>query len=71
MSRMLTAAGLLLAATALTAQAPAPLKPGDQIPDLALTGATRGGVLQRPVRLSDLRDHTLVIAFFYKARTSG
>ena len=47
MPRMLTAAGLLLAATALTAQAPVPLKPGDQIPDLALTGATRGGVLQR------------------------
>jgi len=28
-------------------------------------------VLAAPVRLADLRDKTVVIAFFYRARTKG
>jgi len=55
----------------LACQTPRPLTVGDAAPDFALTGATLDGVLQQPVRLSDFRDQTVVIAFFYKARTKG
>lgn len=43
----------------------------DVAPDFALTGATRFGVLKAPVRLSDFRGRTVVLAFFYQARTKG
>jgi hypothetical protein len=43
----------------------------DVAPDFALTGATRYGVLKNPVRLSDYRGRTVVLAFFYQARTKG
>jgi peroxiredoxin len=36
-----------------------------------MKGATRYGVLANPVRLSDFKGKTVVLAFFYKARTSG
>lgn len=74
------AAGLLLAgilaspARAQNPPAPAaspPLEVGAQAPDFSLSGATRYGVLRNPVRLSDFRDKTVVIAFFYRARTRG
>ncbi len=67
----------LVAATPLAAQQPAPPPPppaldvGAAAPDFSLSGATRYGVLRDPVRLSDLRDKTVVIAFFYRARTRG
>ena len=69
----LTAAALLavLAAQPGAAQDPTPLAVGDSAPDFALAGATRDGVLAQPVRLSDLRDQTVVIAFFYRAKTRG
>lgn len=44
---------------------------GQSAPDVALTGATRDGVLSDPLRLGDFRGQTLVLAFFYKARTPG
>ena len=40
-------------------------------PDFTLPGATRYGLAQGPVRLSDYRGQTVVLAFFYKARTKG
>ena len=40
-------------------------------PDFALTGATRYGMLKAPVRLADFRGQTVVLAFFYQARTKG
>ena len=43
----------------------------DVAPDFTLTGATRYGLLQTPVRLSDYRGRTVVLAFFYQARTKG
>ena len=58
-------------AVSLGGQEARPLAVGDPAPDFALTGATVEGVLKDPVRLSDLRDQTVVIAFFYKARTKG
>lgn len=48
-----------------------PLAVGDTAPAFSLTGATRHGVLSAPVPLADLRDKTVVIAFFYKAKTKG
>ena len=53
----------------------APVAPGpgvnDVAPDFALGGATRYGLLKTPVRLSDYRGRTVVLAFFYQARTKG
>jgi len=40
-------------------------------PDFTLSGATRYGVLKTPVTLSDFRGRTVVLAFFYQARTKG
>jgi peroxiredoxin Q/BCP len=58
-----------------TAQQPAPPPPavavGAVAPDFALPGATRYGVLRAPIHLSDFRGKTVVLAFFYKARTKG
>jgi peroxiredoxin Q/BCP len=71
-------AGAVLAATPALAQqaapaaAPAPvITVGSIAPDFELRGATRYGLLASPVRLSDYRGQTVVIAFFYKARTKG
>ncbi len=44
---------------------------GEMAPDITVTGATRYGVLQDPVRLSDLRGEVVVLAFFFRARTPG
>lgn len=65
-----------LAAAPLAAQtpsgpAPEPLAVGSVAPDFAIPGATRYGVLQNAVRLSDLGGKTVVLAFFFKARTRG
>ena len=48
-----------------------PLEVGAVAPDFSLPGATRYGVLARPVHLSDFKGKTVVLAFFYKARTKG
>ena len=44
---------------------------GAMAPDFTVTGATRYGILQEPVSLSDLRGDVVVIAFFFRARTPG
>lgn len=50
-----------------------PAGPGvnDIAPDFTLAGADRYGLLKTPVRLSDFRGRTVVLAFFYQARTKG
>ena len=70
------ALGAVASTAAAQAPAAAPAAPagpnvGELAPDFALPGATRYGLLQAPVRLSDLRGQTVVVAFFPKARTSG
>lgn len=40
-------------------------------PDFTLPAATRYGLLRDAVRLSDYRGQTVVLAFFFKARTKG
>lgn len=62
---------LLALPMALSAQEATPLAVGTAAPAFALTGATRYGVLRTPVRLSDFAGQTVVLAFFYKARTKG
>ena len=52
-------------------KAPEPLQVGVAAPDFALPGATRYGVLRNPIHLSDFKGKTVVLAFFYKARTKG
>lgn len=73
-------ATLLAAALALALAAPAraqtpdvapPLEVGAVAPDFELPGATRFGLLQKPVRLSDYKGKTVVLAFFFRARTPG
>ncbi len=77
-SRVAIAAFLTLVATQsasaqATTAAPASTAPevGTMAPDFTLPAATRYGLLRDPVRLSDLRGNTVVLAFFYKARTKG
>jgi len=48
-----------------------PLEIGAVAPDFAMPGATRFGLLQQPVRLSDYKGEVVVLAFFFKARTKG
>jgi thioredoxin-dependent peroxiredoxin len=75
----LALAATLAAATAAQAQqAPAAAAPtfpapevGSMASDFSLPGATRYGLLRDPVHLSDYRGKTVVLAFFYRARTKG
>ena len=83
MTRYLTVAVAALAAAApLAAQQPAApaaapppdptaLAVGTVAPDFTLSGATRYGVLKAAIHLSDFKGKTVVLAFFYKARTRG
>jgi hypothetical protein len=65
-------AALAAPAAAQTPQeAPKPLEVGAVAPDFALPGATRYGVLAEPVRLSDFKGRTVVLAFFFRARSRG
>lgn len=65
------ALGLPVGAVAQDAPLPPPLEVGVEAPDFALPGATRWGALAEPVRLSDYRGKTVVLAFFFRARTKG
>jgi thioredoxin-dependent peroxiredoxin len=54
-----------------TASPVPPLEIGAVAPDFTMSGATRYGALARPIHLSDFKGKTVVLAFFFKARTSG
>ena len=71
-------ASLALAGRFAGAQQPAPAAAmpvgpvvNDVAPDFTLQGADRYGLLKTPVKLSDYRGRTVVLAFFYQARTKG
>jgi thioredoxin-dependent peroxiredoxin len=67
-------AGAAVAQQPSTPAAPAPppaLEVGSVAPDFTLPGATRFGVLRAPIHLSDFKGKTVVLAFFFKARTRG
>jgi hypothetical protein len=66
--------GSSVAAAQQTPAAPPPQtgpKVGEVAPDFSLPGATRYGLLRDPVQLSAMRGKTVVLAFFFKARTRG
>ena len=44
---------------------------GELAPDFSLPGATRYGILQDQIQLSDLKGEVVVLAFFFRARTRG
>jgi cytochrome oxidase Cu insertion factor (SCO1/SenC/PrrC family) len=67
---------MMTSGAARAQQAAAPTAPPgpsvkDLAPDFTLAGATRYGLLKTPVTLSDFRGRTVVLAFFYQARTKG
>ncbi len=70
---LVVGAGLFLATPGSAQNVPEPdlLAIGEMAPDFALTGATRYGILQDPIRLSDLRGEVVVLAFFFRVRTRG
>lgn len=79
--KLLVSAGALLIALPLAAQQPAPAPPpppappplavGTVAPDFTLPSATSAGVSAKPFHLKDHVGETIVLAFFFKARTSG
>ena len=46
-------------------------KVGDMAPDFQLVGATSYGILRDQIKLENYRGNTVVLAFFFKARTRG
>lgn len=66
---------LAVAARTAAPQAPPPAAPtpelGTVAPDFALPGATRYGLLRDSIRLATYRGQTVVLAFFFEARTKG
>lgn len=71
MRKFVIAAALLQAPLAAQTPPPPALEVGAVAPDFALSGATRYGVLRDSVRLSDYKGKTVVLAFFFRARTRG
>ena len=71
LTTLVLAALLQQPAAAPAPPAPPALDVGAVAPDFAVPGATRFGTLKQPVRLSDYKGKTVVLAFFFKARTRG
>lgn len=46
-------------------------KVGDVAPDFTLRGVTKDGPMREAITLSKYRGNTVVLAFFFKARTKG
>ena len=44
---------------------------GEMAPDFTLRGVTKDGPMKDAIRLSAYRGNTVVLAFFFKARTKG
>ena len=65
------AAVVLIPRAGLLAQGDGALEVGVEAPTFALPGATAEGMAPEPIRLSDFEGKTVVLAFFYKARTKG
>ncbi|MBR9989954.1 MAG: redoxin domain-containing protein [Gemmatimonadetes bacterium] len=63
--------GVPAAVAAQGTDVPPPLEIGAVAPDFTLPGATRHGVLQEEINLRDYAGKTVVLAFFFRARTRG
>ena len=68
-------AALLALAGSAGAQTAVPPHPSPEVgslaPDFTLPAATRYGILRDSIKLSNYRGKTVVLAFFFKARTKG
>ena len=68
-------AAILVLAGSAGAQTPAFRYPSPEVgslaPDFTLPAATRYGILRDSIKLSNYRGKTVVLAFFFKARTKG
>lgn len=84
MSRTFATLAALTALTGLTLGAPSPSSAQDEVepvppaievgaiaPDFSIPGATRHGVLAEPVTLKEYEGKTVVLSFFFRARTRG
>lgn len=74
-SAVAVAAALALAGSAASADAQQASASGPAIGEVAPAfsglGATRHGRVADPIQLSDYKGKTVVLAFFFRARTSG
>lgn len=68
---MALAAVIAAPAAAQEPDMPPPLEVGAVAPDFTLPAATRYGILRDEISLSDYRGKTVVLAFFFRARTRG
>ncbi|MGD2217401.1 MAG: hypothetical protein PVJ64_11605 [Gemmatimonadales bacterium] len=70
---VVAATALVVAAAPLQAQTQTvePLEVGAVAPDFSMPGGTRYGVLRDEVRLSDFAGKTVVLSFFFRARSRG
>ena len=69
---LFTLMGFAVAPASSRAQEPgAFFTPGEEAPEIQVAGATRYGILREPVSLRELRGETVVLAFFFRARTGG
>ena len=69
---IVASAGVLMAGAFLywQSQQATPLAAGTEAPDFTLPSATKSGV-GKPVSLHDYKGMTVVLAFFFRARTPG
>lgn len=68
---LLATLALLGRAESACAQSSRFLPVGTMAPDIVVEGATRYGLIADPVRLSDFRGNTVVLAFFFRVRGGG
>lgn len=71
LSTLLVAGAVFSAQPAIAQEESSLLAVGETAPDFTLPGATRYGELKDDVSLSDYRGETVVLAFFFRARTRG
>jgi len=57
--------------TGVAQQAETGPKVGEMAPDFTLRGITMDGPMREAIKLSSYRGNTVVLAFFFKARTKG
>ncbi len=60
-----------LVSSVVAQDAVVPLAVGTVAPDFEIPGATQSGVLDESIKLSDYRGKTVVLAFYFRARSGG
>ncbi len=68
---LLVLAGVLGPAPVEAQESGEPLTVGTEAPDFEGLASTRYGVLKDPILLREFRGKTVILAFFFRARTPG